>query len=501
MTQIDIYARKSKVLAAGDRLREVSTDEQIKQGRAWAARNGYTVRKVWTELGSAYSERERPQFTGAIDAVVSGQTGILWVYMLDRFTRRGAEDVLRIIGKGRVIFDYDGLDSSDERDRERIIVEAERARSFSVRLSHRVRDVKASQRDAGEWVGGPVPWGLTMDPHTRKLSPDDTPAGGTSDRTRAQVVRDWVDALRAGVSAYQITRDTIADNIPGPRGDHWHTRSLLNIIRSPAVIGLQPITGPDKKSEPYRNEQGHTVKVGEGLVSPEKQREALEALRTKRGNTPPTRGKTRHLLTGILWCPGCMHSMPCVGHGYRCVSAGSLRKCPAPSFAGKQALETYVSEKWLHAVTSLEPSDPMALVIAERWAALKAPKQTAEHREALAALEAAETVRTRLQRAYRVGAYDGAEDLFAKEMRTATADVQAAKDAVNEHAAPSPDASFIDDPDTVREAWEAADLPTKRDLLRLAIDRIEVRQADRPWQRFDGDSRVTITWANVNSAE
>lgn len=34
---VDLLARKSKVLTKGDRLREVSTDEQIKQGRKWAA--------------------------------------------------------------------------------------------------------------------------------------------------------------------------------------------------------------------------------------------------------------------------------------------------------------------------------------------------------------------------------------------------------------------------------------------------------------------------------
>ncbi|WP_030855253.1 recombinase family protein [Streptomyces sp. NRRL S-475] len=100
---VDLLCRKSKVLAEDDRLREVSNKEQERIGRAWAARNGYTVRKVWTELGSAYSERDRKEFEGALAAITNGDTHALWVYMLDRFSRKGAEDVLKVIGKARVI--------------------------------------------------------------------------------------------------------------------------------------------------------------------------------------------------------------------------------------------------------------------------------------------------------------------------------------------------------------------------------------------------------------
>lgn len=497
MPEIDLYVRKSKVLAKGERLREVSTDEQLRQGRAWAARNGFTVRREWVELGSAYADKERPKFNAAVQALLNKEVPALWVYMLDRFTRKGAEDVLQIIGKARVIFDYDGLDSLDERDRERIIVEAERARAYSRRLSIRVRDVKASQRDAGEWVVGRPPYGMVVDPKTRKLLPDtETLAGGDCQLSRADLVRRMFADVRAGKSARQITRELNERGVPAPTGGKWFVSTVTRMIASPVYAGLQVIreerTG---RTVLYRNEQGHTVSVGVGLVTVEEQDAAIKALKAPIPG-PRARGRAKHLLTDITHCAHCGRGMVCQGRYYVCTSVSSGdRTCESPTYAGKKSLEEYVAARWLDVVTSLEPTDALAAVIAERWAALQAPKQTAEHRKALEALKAAEVVRERLQRAFRLGAYEGAEDLFAEEMKRATADVLAARDEVARSGAPTPDTSFVDDPDTARAAWEAADLPLRRELVRLAIDRVVVRRSGRRGQRFNGDERVTITWA------
>ncbi|MBT2397949.1 recombinase family protein [Streptomyces sp. ISL-100] len=126
---VDLYCRKSKELGEDDPRQELSTDSQEMQGRRWAAREGLTVRKVWTDIASGFKENViRNDFDNALSALAAGETGTLWCFTLDRFSRKGAEDLLKVIGKTRVWFELEHLDSMNPFDRERIITERRRRR-------------------------------------------------------------------------------------------------------------------------------------------------------------------------------------------------------------------------------------------------------------------------------------------------------------------------------------------------------------------------------------
>ncbi|MDH6122557.1 hypothetical protein ABH930_006836 [Kitasatospora sp. GAS204A] len=129
---IDLYCRKSK-LVRGHR-QELSTDAQKEQGHRRAHREGYAVRKVWKDIASGYKDVERADFDRALKALAGGDVPALWAYAVDRFSRKGAEDLLKVIGKAQVIFDMDGLDSNEPRDRRWIINRAEEAREYSENL-------------------------------------------------------------------------------------------------------------------------------------------------------------------------------------------------------------------------------------------------------------------------------------------------------------------------------------------------------------------------------
>jgi len=496
---IDILARKSKVLTKGDRLREVSTDEQIKQGRAWADRNGYRVRHIWVELGSAYNAaRERKTFEKALAALMDEEADALWVYMLDRFSRKGAEDVLRVIGKARVIFDYDRLDSMDERDRGRIIDEAERARSYSVRLSHRLTDVKTTQRDAGEWLGNLPPWGLVVDRKTRKVSPDHTPAGGTLGMTRAQVVAKVVADLAAHVTPMALIRWLNDAGVPSPRGARWHRTVLLGVVLSPAMAGLQ-VRMAGNKTVPYRNERGEMVSIGTGPVTWEQIQAATRALhgRTSTRTSGRSTSASVALLRRRLRCVGCRRAMSYRGRVYAC---GSLTTggdaCPAPARVLGTTIDGYVAGVWLHAVGSLDPDDPLAHVIAARWAAHERPEQTEEYEEAKTAHKAANAALARLESDRKAGYYDGpAEALYGPARLEAVADLTAALDRIDALMTPVVRPGFLSDEELLREVWESADMALRADLIGLAIDRIDVSKAAYQGQHFNGADRVTITWA------
>ncbi|WP_404868229.1 recombinase family protein [Kitasatospora griseola] len=147
--QVDLLLRESKIVREGERA--LSIRAQDDRGRAWAAENGYCVRKVWKENLSAWSDVKRPKMDSALDAVMAGEMQALWCYALDRFSHKGAESVVPILGKARVIFDYECLDFMDERDRRWILDRAENAREYSQqRLSCNVRGTKAKQHPEGE---------------------------------------------------------------------------------------------------------------------------------------------------------------------------------------------------------------------------------------------------------------------------------------------------------------------------------------------------------------
>lgn len=248
----------------------------------------------------------------------------------------------------------------------------------------------------------------------------------------------------------------------------------------------------------YLNENGEkvSVMVGPPLLTDEEYNEAQAA---SRGNGPPADAeswKAKHLLTDLLECCGCFSSMPSAGTSYACWRSRAGGVCPAPANAVAYSAEEYVFQRWSARLHSADLDDPLLVIVAERWAARKDPQASEEEQTARAALADAERVLSRLWQDRRAGLFDGpSERFFAPQLTEANAAVMAAQKALDGIRGTGPvDISFLLDLEQQREAWEAADLPLKRDLLRLAIRRIRVRRAPKRGVQFDGDSRMEINW-------
>ncbi|WP_147255657.1 recombinase family protein [Streptomyces sp. PT12] len=505
---IDLYTRKSKRLKKDDHRREQSTDAQREQGHRWAHRNGYAVRKVWKDIQSAFKDVKRSDFDRALRALAQAEVPALWAYAIDRFSRKGAEDLLKVIGKARVIFDMDGLDSNESRDRRWIINRAEEAREYSEQLSQRVCDTKAEQRDKGLWVAGRPPWGYKVT-RDRYLYPDDTPAA-EGFMSRAEVVREiFRRVAEEGASTRDIVRWLDGAGVPGPGGKGWRYGYVSRMLRHPAYVGWQMIQVKAKPTV-YRDDSGHRVRlVGKdggpvALVSEERQRKALATLqglivqRTIPPCTPTRNTRPRHLLTGLTRCGGCEHSMPFQGRSYQCAAVIGGRNCPARAGVRGDQIEEYVFQRWLARLTNAELDDPIMLAVSERWAARVKPEETEEEQAARAVLRAAEADLKRLLDDRQAGVYDGpAARYFGPMLKDATAAVESAREGVARYSADGPlNLPFASlDRDELIAAWEAVDLPMKRDLLRLAINRVTIVKARAQGVKFDGDARVTIEWA------
>ncbi|MFJ6466840.1 recombinase family protein [Streptomyces sp. NPDC091387] len=488
--EIDLYLRKSQITRQRDKALTFRAQES--RGREWAEEHGYTVRKRWADNLSAYSDTTRPEFDKAIAALAADEVPALWCYALDRFSRRGAGSVLPLLDSGkRLVFDYERLDSAEPRDRKQIITRAEEAREYSELLSHRVLDTKAQQREEGAWLSA-APYGFEIaDPTSRKLK---------HGKRWSNVLRIFAETAE-GKSGRTIAVGLTADKQASPNGGAWAGSTIHRIIQSPVYEGWQSVT-PVKggRSIAYRNRRGERVSVLAEDVAPVPPELIKAARLTVAGHSavaPEHRSrKPKHLLTGLLTCEGCGGGTAIHGRSYRCYRYTVGQPCPRPASVMRSLLESYVYDEWQSAILSARVDDasPLMVAVAERWVALTKPEETEEHREALAAVKAAEKALEQLAMDRRAGVYSGAIGrFFPRLVEEAEADLAAASERAAEYGGPV-NLALFDEPEALSEAWQAADSDLRRDLIRLAIDRVMITQGLRG-RPFDGDARCDIEWA------
>lgn len=270
-TTADLYLRLSM-----DREGKTAIDRQEADCRAWAERNGITVRKVHIDRGrSGYKTVTREGFDAALTAVTSGVVGVLIVWKLDRLSRKGVGEVGRALEGidrvgGRLVSVMDGLDTADDSARASIVLLAELARNESRNLGTRVSHAKRYLRQKAQWIGGRPPYGLRLNPETKQLEHDPETA------TYARLLAD--EAL-SGKALVHIARLANEHGIESPRGGLWNSSSVMQLLRSPAFAGLVPQTEYTEAADgtrkygarvtPYRDpETGETVPIGEGIITP-----------------------------------------------------------------------------------------------------------------------------------------------------------------------------------------------------------------------------------------
>lgn len=499
--EVDLLLRKSKIVRDGEQALSLRAQEE--RGRRWAEENGYRVRKVWKENLSAWDDVERPKYDAAMAAVLNGEVPALWCYALDRLSRKGAEAVVPILGKARVIFDYERLDSMNERDRRWIIDRAENAREYSVRLSYNVRQTKKRQRNEGRWLSR-APFGLVADKTTRKLSPNRKLVEGKDYCPWDIVVRIFT-SIAEGVSARALARRCNSEGIKTATGKGWRADAIRAIVIHPVYEGWLTVSpgGKSHKSPTlYYNDAGERVQVAADMSEmipaelADRARRVLSGHQILPGKRRP--GRPSKLLVGRLVCAHCGHRMNADGKSYNCQLRAAGGECPTPASAWCTAIEKYVAMRWLSRFTNASPDDPLVRILAERWQALTQPKRTAQYDDAVAAVKAAEAAIEQLANDRAAGLYSGAMGKhFPRLVREAEAKLETTQEQLNTLSGESRlDFAVLTNPLWARLKWRDANPELKRELVGLAIDRILVTRAPKQGARFDGWSRVNIKWAD-----
>ena len=506
-----IYSRLSK-----DRPEQTSTARQEADCAEAIAREGLRLVGTFRDILSGFQDVRRPEFEAAVRWLKAAPGRTLFVWKLDRLSRRGMGQVGTLLDDleasgGRVVFLRDGLDSSVPGHRMVIAILSEQARQESVNTSVRAAAGLATRRKAGKWIGGRPPFGWQVVAHA--LPPDVKPEHYRLDPKRepgklvlhpehSRIVRSMVDDALAGKSLRAIARRLSDQGAPTGRGGRWTAATVSGILRSPVLCGWLPAR--NRAVEPARDAEGRPVEVGEPLITPGERRRLLAALeartmadfktgkRRSAGRTPGA------LLTGVLRCAECGGAMHAAGDkNYGCGRAAAGGPCPGNSVS-RPHVERLVADRLLSRLAASEPGDPVLEEVAAVLLAAPADATAEAERDALLAevadLEArlADLEDARYLRGEFSG--EGGDARYERLHTALSGALEAKRGALKALPPPRADLGALLDPVEVREQWDRLDLDARRSALRAGIRRVEVRRATKRGGVFD-PGRLRIVFA------
>lgn len=481
----DLYLRLSL-----DRDGKTAVERQEIDCRAWADAAGLQVRVVHVDRGrSGYKDVTRDGFEAARAAVLSGVVKTLIVWKLDRLSRKGVAemgpllDELTCVG-GRLVSVMDGLDSSSPGARLAIASLAEWAQAESRTQGERIGHAKRFLRSQGRWIGGRPPYGLRIEPGSRRLGPDPETS------VYARLIADEVLAGKPLVKVAELLNE---HGVLSPRGGLWQVGSLAQLLKSPAFAGLLPESesvwdeerGQRKYTgvvRPYRDPRtGESVSAGEGIITVEEQRQIVAALgaraRYGTGGRSPRRSPA-HLLTGLLFCgvEGCGARMSMSGNSYVCQGVRLGHQCPGAR-ALAEPVEAAVANAVLARIPALPAGHPTLEAMQDRWLRSHDPDLYGRRAALEGEMRAVDDqLRNRA---------DGQELLSMR-----LSELERALSAL-----PSPRLPTPADRGRLSSFWENSAIEERRALLLTVVDRVVVSRAEGRGKRFDPETRLGFEWA------
>ena len=507
-----IYLRLSK-----DHKDQTSTVRQAADCREQADKDGAEVGPVFEDLVSGYrADVSRPGFDQALSWVSDAPGRTLYVWKIDRLSRRGIGQVGLVLDRleetrSRVVFVRDGLDSSVQGHRMVIAILAEQARQESANTSTRTRSALAHRKREGLWPGGLPPFGFliaTDAPRQDVKNPDafvvtdEAPPGRlVEDPETAPVVREMVARVIGGASLFEVSKWLGDQGITTARGAEWRVQTISTMLRSPVLVGWLPerkaATTPAR--DPKTREP---ISCGDALISLADRRRLLDALerrsKARKGGRRVSAGrKPRHLLSGLLRCAACGSAMAGGGDRYACSLKAAGGRCPGNAVSLARADE-YVAARTISYWAALEPEDPVlhevAAVLLGR--PVVDPLDTAERRaledelaEHRARLD--DLVTLRLEPEFR--GPEGAER-YARLRDPLIEAIERAEAALREAKASEPDLGALLERETLLETWEGIPQDVKRATLAATISYIEVLKTDKRGPVWDPETRLRISW-------
>ncbi|WP_326737093.1 recombinase zinc beta ribbon domain-containing protein [Streptomyces sp. NBC_01022] len=299
-----------------------------------------------------------------------------------------------------------------------------------------------------------------------------------------QVVREAVGRIRAGQSQAEAAAWMTAEGHRGTMGGEWTTMTLGRLLDNPAIAGLE--------RDPDTNELRETGR--EALITPEEFR-WLQQRPGRRGSirsVEPRDDDYQYLLSeGLTECADCGQRMSGSRTGagspsYRCQSNFEGRGGCGKVRINATRLEDHVAEYVLG-----ELARPGA------QAALESARETmaTEAQQAIVRIASLEGARTELAGPYAEGQLS--RDAFVAADRRIGRDLKAERARLRylEQGVDVPLGGIED----LARWWEHAPFASKRGLVLLLVEKIQVRPARARGVR-DVDDRVNLVWRTALAA-
>lgn len=488
--RIAAYARYSS-----DQQRAASLDDQLRNCRAYAARQGWPAPRIYTDAAISGTRRDRPGYQRMLADVAVGAFDVLLIDDLSRLSRDSAECaqlIKRLTFRGvRLVGVSDGVDTGRKSSKLDVGVRGLMAEIYVDELAERTHRGLTGRALAGASAGG-LPYGYHV-----------TAVGQRAvDAAQAAVVRRIYAEYLAGASPREIAAGLNRDRIPAPRGHQWGQSAVrgdlkrsLGILVNPIYAGRQvwnrskwvkdPQTGNRVRRERPQSEWVITEQPELRIVDAPTF-DAVQRRLRDRGHAAGSRGRPhRYVLSGLLRCPDCGGAMVMTDrYAYMCAAHRERGTCGSRLRVPRAAVETAVL-----AGIRRELLTDAAFQRFSRTARDALVKHAPSTDAAKRRLSDAERVRTNLMAALRAGIIT---PTVRAELQAAEADVASAQRELAAAKAWSP-RTFLP---RAREVWQhlVADLadtatrtPPVREALRTLVG------PEIPLRREDGAIYAEIT--------
>jgi DNA invertase Pin-like site-specific DNA recombinase len=459
--KLDGYVRVSRVGGReGDSF--ISPEVQHEQIERWAALRDVEIAAWHTDLDQSGGKLRRPGLDAMMERIRSGETGGIAVAKLDRLSRAGVADALKLVEEvhdcgGQLAVVELGIDpttSFGELAMTQMLAFA-RWQRRNITDSWAIAQERAVAR--GVHVASTAPTGYLRDESKRLV---------VDERFR-QPIADIFRMRAAGGSWNALADHLTAAGVVSPYGSTtWHGGSVQHIIGNRVYLG-------EARSGRFTNGDAH-----EAIID----RATFEAAQVARG-VAGARSDASTLLAGLLRCASCRYVMKADKmtlrdgtriRNYRCRKHHTGGKCPHPASVLERAI-------WPHIEGLFFDAD----------GAEADPSTSAEVEDATAALEVAEDALRTFRDDKRILRTLG-QDGFVEALQSRQRDVDEAR-ALLASMAQSEASEGLPDRATVEAMWPDLDDGERNHLLRGAFDAILVRPgrgidiADRTHTFLRGD--------------
>lgn len=348
-----IYARLSKTD------KNDTIPAQLDRCRTYCASASYDVIAELSEMDASASQygKPRPEFTKALAMLRDGTAEALVAVNIDRLYRqpKELEELITLAESGNVTIvtlagDYD-LTTADGRMMARMLVTV--AAKESDDKSRRITWKKEEQAAKGRWAGGVVPFGYTADKSTA--------AGLVVNDEEAEIIRGWVQGIKAGQTLTELAEQMEASGIPTRKGGPWKIETIRSVLQNATIVGKR-VHIPARNSKKPGAKTTYPA-LWDAIISDEDQIEVMRLLRFRGGKRTPETWR-KYLLTGLLYCSACdlqMSSTRLHGNvpGYRCTNCfRQIRAEKTEAVVVAMAMEAATQAKPIKKATATATYDP-----------------------------------------------------------------------------------------------------------------------------------------------